>query len=230
MKLLDRLGLQCRRGEDGYQDASLIEVVVAKTAALTGRIDDVVPGEALLPTIAGLAAAGTSEPLRIIDFGGAAGLHYRLAKQVFPARAYRWAVIETAQMVGAAAKFENEELRFFTSLDAGTDWLGCVDVMHCVSALQYVPEPEQTLAELVGLRAHTMVWAKLMLGDRYEKFQQTSQLRDNGPGPLHENVRDRKVVYTATRFPKADFMSAHLRAGYRLAWKADSSSSFIFLA
>ncbi len=76
---------------EGYDDALLVDVIIRKTAALRGgrRIDDVIPGEALLPTIAGIAAAGNDVPLRVLDFGGAAGLHYFVAKEAFPQRDFR---------------------------------------------------------------------------------------------------------------------------------------------
>jgi hypothetical protein len=38
------------------------------------------------------------------------------------------------------------------------------------------------------------------------------------------------VTYTATRMPRADFLAAHRNAGYRLAWKAKDTNSFLFLA
>jgi putative methyltransferase (TIGR04325 family) len=216
----------------GYENSSLIDVVVRKTRALSNapRIDDVVPGEALLPTLSAVAIAAKSGPVRVLDFGGAAGLHYLAAKQIFPDRQFRWAVIETTEMTKAVAPFITAELRYFTRLEDGANWLEQVDLMHCVSALQYVSEPETTLAQLIALQAKTMLWAKLMLGQRRERFAQTSRLRDNGPGPLPAGINDRPVTYTATRMPKIDFLAAHQRAGYRLAWKASESDSFLFLA
>jgi putative methyltransferase (TIGR04325 family) len=218
--------------DGGYEDVSLVDVVVRKTALLRGaaRLDDILPGEPLLPTITGIAFSRGQSPLRVIDFGGAAGLHYLVAKEAFPDRAFRWAVIETPQMTAAAAALANDELQFFTALDAGLAWLQGIDLMHCVSALQYVPEPAAILQQLLGLKAPTAIWSKLMLGERYEQFLQTSRLRDNGPGPLLEGLVDRKVTYTATRMPRTDFLAAHRTAGYRLAWKAKDTDSFLFLA
>jgi putative methyltransferase (TIGR04325 family) len=220
------------RRADGYADPLLIDVIVCKTAALqdTARLDDILPGETLLATVAGLGVAGPADPLRVLDFGGAAGLHYLVAKQTFPRRNFRWAVVETAQMADAALRFANDELFFFTSLEAAVDWLGGVDLVHCVSALQYAPEPGTTVEQLLALRARTVIWARLMLGDRYERFVQSSRLRDNGPGPLLEGVKDRRVTCSAVRMPKSEFLTAHEHSGYRLVWKSDATSSFLFLA
>jgi putative methyltransferase (TIGR04325 family) len=214
----------------GYADISLVDVVVRKTMALRGgrRLDDILPGEPLLPTLTGVAAAGDKAPLRVIDFGGAAGLHYFVAKEAFPNRSFRWAVIETEQMAEKAAALANDEVQFFTRLENGMSWLGGIDLMHCVGALQYVPEPTETLEALLALKAPIILWSKLMLGERYETFIQTSRLRDNGPGPLLEGIPDRKVTYTGTHIGRGDFLARHQRAAYRLAWKAKDTDSFLF--
>lgn len=215
----------------GYDDALLIDVIIRKTATLRDgrRIDDLLAGETLLPTIAGIAAAGSDQPLCVLDFGGAAGLHYFVAKQAFPQRDLRWAIVETPAMTAEAARFADDHLRFFTAIDDAMRWLGKVALIHCVSALQYVPEPEATLASLLALGAPTVLWTKLMLGEQREAFTQTSRLRDNGPGPLPGDIADREISYTGIRVARSAFLQAHRDAGYRLAWKAAENDSFLFL-
>lgn len=214
----------------GYNDALLVDVVIRKTAALRDgrRIDDILAGETLLPTIAGLAAAGNGQPLSVLDFGGAAGLHYLVAKQAFPQHEFRWAVVETPLMTSVATRFADDELRFFTSIDDATRWLGAAALIHCVSALQYVPEPEAVLSRLVALGAPTMLWAKLMLAEQRQTFTQISRLRDNGPGPLPADIDDREISYNGIRVARRFFLETHREAGYRLAWKAAETASFLF--
>lgn len=214
---------------EGYQHSDLVGLIVQRTAALleTPRIDDTVPGELLAPTLLAVAAA-KAPMLRVLDFGGAAGLHYLAAKQAFPAQAFRWAVIETPSMAGRAT-LADAELKFFTSCEAATEWLGVVDLIHSVSALQYLDEPEAMADRLIALAAPVIYWGKLMLGERRESFLQTSRLKDNGPGALPAGVADRKVAYRATRILRDAFLVAHGKAGYRLAWKARDTDSFLFL-
>lgn len=215
----------------GYDDALLIDVIIRKTAALRDghRIDDILAGETLLPTVAGIGAAGSDQPLCVLDFGGAAGLHYLVAKQAFPQREFRWAIIETPAMTAAAARIADEQLRFFTSIDEATHWLGKVTLVHCVSALQYVPKPEAMLTALLAMGAPTVLWAKLMLGEQREAFTQISRLRDNGPGPLPPDIADREISYTGIRVARRTFLNAHREAGYRLAWKGAETASFLFM-
>ncbi len=132
-------------------------------------------------------------------------------------------------MPAQAARFTDDHLRFFTSIDAAATWLGEVAFVHCVSALQYVPEPEATLGSLLALGAPTLLWAKLMLGERREAFAQVSRLRDNGPGPLPADIADRDIGYAGIRVARSAFLQAHDNAGYRLAWKAAETASFLFV-
>lgn len=215
----------------GYNDALLVDVIIRKTAALRDgrRIDDILAGEMLLPTIAGIAAAGNDRPLCVLDFGGAAGLHYLVAKQVFPRRAFRWAVVETPLMTSQAARFADDQLRFFTAIDDAASWLGKIALVHCVSALQYVAEPEAILSSLLALSAPAIFWVKLMLAEQRENFTQVSRLRDNGPGPLPADIADRDISYEGIRVARRAFLAAHVDAGYRLAWKATATDSFLFL-
>jgi putative methyltransferase (TIGR04325 family) len=214
----------------GYENSDLVGLIVRRTAALLKipRIDDMVPGELLAPTLLAVAATKADCP-HVLDFGGAAGLHYLAAKQAFPAQRFCWAVIETPAMAEAAT-LGNDELRFFNSIETAKGWLERVDVVHSISALQYLAEPEVAIDSLISLNAAVVLWGKLMLGDRRETFTQTSRLKDNGPGALPDGVPDRKVTYQATRLARSAFLAVHARAGYRLAWKARDTDSYLFLS
>jgi putative methyltransferase (TIGR04325 family) len=213
----------------GYEHSDLVETVVRRTAALlqSPRIDDAVAGEVLTPTLLALAAAERDDP-HVLDFGGAAGLHYLAARQAFPTKRFHWAVVETPTMV-AAATLGSDVLRFFPDPSEAANWLGRVDVMHSNGALQYLDEPEAMLQRLIGLRAPVMLWARMLLGERRERFSQSSRLTENGPGSVPSGLVDRTVVYDATRIPRADFLAQHTDAGYRLAWKARDTESYLFI-
>ncbi len=218
-------------GVDGYENDVLVETILRKTVALrdAARIDDVVVGETLLPTLLAVEAAKSAEPLRVFDFGGAAGFHYFAAKQADPSYRLRWAVAETAAMARAASTLANEELQFFADADRALDWLGGLNLFHSNSAIHYVPEPEPMVERLAGLMAPVMLWARIFLGDRREKFLQKSRLADNGPGPLPAGITDREVTYPATRLARDDFFAVHARMGYRLVWQGRETNSYLFM-
>jgi len=215
---------------DGYENDLLVETILRKTAALrqARRIDEVMAGETLLPTLLGVECAKSAEPVRVLDFGGAAGVHYFVAKQAHPTRALRWAVVETPAMVKAAAIHADKELQFFADLTEAIAWLDGLDLFHSNSAIHYVPEPEPMLARLVELKAPFMLWARIFLGDKREQILQKSRLADNGPGPLPPGIADRPIAYKATRLARGDFLAVHEQAGYRLVWQGRDTNSFLY--
>ena len=68
--------------------------------------------------------------------------------------------------------------------------------MHSNSAIQYVPNPIETVRSLCATRPATMVWKRVPIGDGEAQGRevQTSFLSDNGPGSLL-TVRDTAVRY-----------------------------------
>jgi putative methyltransferase (TIGR04325 family) len=125
------------RAVGGYETLEISDLVVSKTAAALSapRIEDIVPADALLPA---LLAVATAPGGRVLDFGGAAGLHYAAAHRAFPERLFRWAVVETAAMAERAKRFESENLRFFLSPEAAMGWLGGLDLLHSNGTQQYL--------------------------------------------------------------------------------------------
>jgi putative methyltransferase (TIGR04325 family) len=105
-----------------YSNADIINLVVAKTrrAAASPRIDEIIPGEGMLTTLLGAAISGDG----VLDFGGAAGVHYFYAQRAFPDRPFRWAVVERPEMIEAAAGLASERLRFFSTIESAIAWLG----------------------------------------------------------------------------------------------------------
>jgi putative methyltransferase (TIGR04325 family) len=177
---------------EGYDQPELVELIFKKSQAYE-------PEQADWPLIAGVST--------VLDFGGAFGRHYKLARKQEPS--VRWAVVETPPMVARAAELHTDRLRFFADIDSAAAWLGGVDLMHSEGALQYVPDPIETLHQLCALRAPRMFWQRLAFaeGDIVKEVQ-SSYLGDNGPGYVPIK-REKIVQYQRTRIPEADFMGAH---------------------
>lgn len=182
---------------EGYEADELVDVVFRKTKAYrpTG-------------SWAEIARAHT-----VLDFGGGCGIHYKRARLTVPD--VKWAVVETPAMAARGSELATDSLRFFTSIDAARDWLGSIDVMHSNSALQYSPNPSETLNALCALRAQRMLWDRLFLSDGATfKETQTSNLIDNGPGAAPRGVSNKMVKYERTAIPRSEFLAAH--RDYRL--------------
>lgn len=179
----------------GYENPELVETVFRKTLAYKA--------DAPLPEISGART--------VLDFGGGCGLHYKAVQS----SAIRWAVIETPAMVARASELETDNLRFFSDIQQGTDWLGPIDVMHSNGALQYTPDPIASLDALCSLGASKMLWYRANLSDdSIQKEEQISRLADNGPGRAL-SITNKNVSYRLTKIPKSIFVDRH--RGYRLA-------------
>jgi len=178
---------------DGYEHSELVDVIFQKTKSYQ-------------PTEAWQEMDGVSS---VLDFGGGCGLHYKQANS----SSIRWAVVETPAMVNRAKELSTDHLQFFNSISAAAAWLGAVDTMFSNGALQCVPSPEETLAELCGLNAKTMLWQRTWLAsDATEKGMQKSYLNDNGPGRLR--IKEKYVRYPFIKIPERVFLNAH--SGYSL--------------
>jgi len=182
---------------EGYENRELVETIFLKTINYKPIGD--------WPLILGL---GT-----VLDFGGGAGIHYKLACQHSPD--IRWAVVETPAMVRRSSELASERLRFFEHIDEAADWLGIVDLIHSNGAIQYVPDALETIKSLCAVRPTTMAWHRVPISDQQSRQEiQTSYLSDNGPGRATAE-KDKLVRYARHWICEQGFVQAH--EGYRIA-------------
>jgi putative methyltransferase (TIGR04325 family) len=181
---------------EGYESEELIETIYRKTVAFRPEGD--------WPLVANLTA--------VLDIGGGAGIHYKLARQQSPA--IRWAVVETPAMVRRASELATDQLMFFDDIEKAADWLGSIDLMHSNGAIQYVEEPIGTVKALCAARPAKMVWYRVPIGDTAKAEVQTSLLSNNGPGELAAGT-DKLVKYARHWIPEEAFVAAH--KGYQLS-------------
>ncbi|UPT88383.1 hypothetical protein HAP41_0000004395 [Bradyrhizobium barranii subsp. apii] len=102
----------------GYENPELVETIFLKTINYNPDSD--------WPLVAGINT--------VLDFGGGAGLHYKVARRQCPD--IRWAVVETPAMVQRAKELGTDRLMFFERIDQAADWLGTVDLLHSNGAIQ----------------------------------------------------------------------------------------------
>jgi putative methyltransferase (TIGR04325 family) len=203
---------------EGYADRELAEVTLAMILAVLPTDLKV----ALHPpnthaTLTALQLVSAREP-HILDFGGSFGPHYFLAKQCLPKR-YRWAVVETDVIASLGGRIANDELQFFTSIEAAREWLGHVDLVHASGSLQCTPEPRAMLSALVDLRAPYLGLCRsaVAMGPQCVTIQ-VSRLSWNGPGSLPPGIADRIVKYPRIFMAKEDFLGTILPR-YRLVFQ-----------
>lgn len=103
----------------------------------------------LLAALSLIAAIKGTRNLSVLDFGGSLGSTYFWCRPFLaPEITLRWSVVEQAEHVRVGtADFQNEELRFFTEIDAALATTS-PDVLLVSGSLQFLPEPEVFLQEI----------------------------------------------------------------------------------
>ncbi|PDT68568.1 hypothetical protein CO683_15260 [Bradyrhizobium ottawaense] len=188
---------QPREVIEGYENPELVETIFLKTMNYETNNE-------LWPLVDGVRT--------VVDFGGGAGLHYKLARQQSPD--IRWAVVETPAMVRRAKELASDRLKFFERIDEAAEWLRNVDLVHSNGAIQYVPDAFGTIQALCAVRAAKLVWHRVPISDGEARREiQTSYLSDNGPGRL-SSPAEKLVRYERTWIPEQAFIEAH--RGYQI--------------
>jgi putative methyltransferase (TIGR04325 family) len=207
--------------KSGYEEDDLINVVYEKTriyrdSFLTQR--PLVSEINSLRTMAGLSLATRNNELNVIDFGGACGAHYFLARTIFGDSVnLRWHVVETPRMASKATGLSDERLKFFYDIQKAKNELSRVDLLFSSSTLQYVPRPYEFLKRLTECGADKLFFTKIGLSTLQKELItiQKSRLSGNGPGPMPEGMRDKEIKYPVT-FSRKDKFEEILRKNYSI--------------
>lgn len=199
MKFVQRVKCQLFQPRDtieGYENPELVETIFLKTTKYAPSGD--------WPLVAGMDT--------VLDFGGGAGLHYKLARKQSPN--IRWAVVETRAMVHRAKELATDRLKFFERIDQAAGWLGSISMVHSNGAIQYVPNALEIIGELCAVRPATIVWYRVPISDGEPRQEiQSSYLSDNGPGSALP-TKEKLVRYVRNWLPEQTFIATH--EGYRI--------------
>lgn len=183
----------------GYDNAVIADVIAYKTAI---GVDprNFAPEQAINSMLAlGITAAEITErPLTVLDFGGGCGFHYFRVTAAMQSQ-LRWAIVETPTMAQRAMKLAEGRFEVFTDIAAAAAALGPTHLVHASSAIQYAPDPLETLSALARLQARYFMLARFPVWSRSQLVGvQTSPLAANGIGPMPPDIADRQVRYPVT--------------------------------
>jgi putative methyltransferase (TIGR04325 family) len=188
---------------DGYEDKILTRVQVAKGKKFSEQISETKELDlTFLRIFAGLASALDKNKLTVIDFGGAAGTYYSIAKSILPENIeLDWRIVETSAMVAEAKKqsCESDELHFFCSLDVACEDTE-VDLVFASGSVQYTPQPYDALRALASINAKILMITRTPITDSPCVILQRSTLSGNGLGeiPKELKINDKVVSYPVT--------------------------------
>jgi len=109
------------------------------------------------PVLAGLLeVAARDGELKVLDFGGSLGSLYWQHRKFFAGLKVSWGVVEQPEFAAVGQELDQSSIDFFPSV---TDYLKSEtpNVVLLSSVLQYLPNPEQTLRELLATPADTVI-------------------------------------------------------------------------
>ena len=211
---------------DAYEDDSLVSVVYEKILRYKESIfrqQPFVCDTASTRTLIAVCLAARHDTVSVVDFGGACGTHYFVAKRILASHMnLKWHVVETSKMAARGRALEDGNLRFFDDLAVATEGLERVDLLLSSGALQYVPDPYRVLNAFVAARAEHIFLTRLGLSTTGQDVVtiQRSMLSSNGPGPLPPGMCDGHAQYPIT-FLRKEKVEQALAAAYSIEIQFD---------
>lgn len=194
---------EAMKDADGYEDKDLIRVVVAKGKKFAEKISGTKELDLTsLRTFIGLASLLGKKKLTVIDFGGAAGAHFFVAKSILSKDlVIDWRVVETTKMVNEAKKqgLESKELSFFNSLEAATSNVE-IDLVFASGSIHYTPKPYEFMKSLVSINAKNLMITRTPITDYPTVLLQHSSLISNGVGEIPDEIEiaNKVISYPVT--------------------------------
>jgi len=193
--------------QDGYESTDLVEVVVEKSKRFNSSIKkNPILDLGTLRTIIGIGLVKNKSKLSVIDFGGAGGFHYTLAKIALGNETVlNWSVVETTAMMKKAKQIENNELKFYNTIHLAQKKVANIDLVFTSGALQYCPSPTESLKKLIDINAKYIFITRTPLNNNNNSeiiSTQISNLSENGVGPLPIGYKNKKLKYPVTFMSK----------------------------
>tara|TARA_B100001250_G_scaffold67363_3_gene53933 strand:+ start:13069 stop:13917 length:849 start_codon:yes stop_codon:yes gene_type:complete len=219
---------EAEKAAGNYEENELIKVIVAKSVKYKNSLDDIetinldnLSNARTVRTLIAIAGGVNNNSLSVLDFGGSAGVHYFTAKKILNnSIKLKWTIVETESMVSEARlnNLENEELKFFSSLEEASRNNPKYDIVYANYSLCYTPEPLEYLKQLLELKYTTLFITNTALNPQNIEIVglQTSSLATNGVGreiPKHLNISDKNIKYPFTVPSKEDVEEVILKHG-----------------
>ena len=216
---------------EGFEHEMYLDVIDQKTRIYLQQLNtgELSIWETVSNNLCVLQAATHEHELRVVDVGGACGIHYfqfrRFAQAVsVPLKELRWCVIETEEMISRAQSLANSELFFMSSLE-DVPWRP--HLIFTSSTLQYFPDPIAQIETFVDIRPDMIYFARTSFSNLdYNLLTiQTTNLSDNGIGELPPGFAEQKISWPHTTLSKPLFDRVMMNGYHLVVTFADSSWS-----
>ena len=152
---------------DGYGN----ETFARRSAAMVHTLrasNEPPPTENNLVSVALGFLSNPGRPLRVLDFGGSAGIHYLMAQKALgnAMPAVDWTVVEMDGICVAGRELWPGQVTFSSFIPVGY----CGDLVVASSSLQYSTDFRETLYALLACEASHVLLANTPIGDVTQSF------------------------------------------------------------
>ena len=212
---------------ESYENKDIVEVVKLKTLAYQKKLKTLPVVEmGFIPLLFALQKASRNNlNLKVLDFGGACGLHYFIAQTFLPDLDLDWYVVETPSMVEIAQTFASNRLNFSSSIEEAKNRQQQADLVIASGSLQFTPDPYQALRSLIDCQPKAIFITRTALTqDKEFATIQRTKLSENGPGLLPEGISDRWIEYPVFFAQQKKFEEV-LQANYKIELRLDEGLS-----
>jgi putative methyltransferase (TIGR04325 family) len=195
-------------GVDGYMDPALCDLVINKTKNFKSEITDKKQIDMNVTRLTlPFAFMPKTKTLKILDFGGGAGIQYQVAKFLFPNQEFHWVIVENMNFSQSSIVQSSPELEFRSTITEAVSTNSHFDLVVASSSLQYTEDPILYLQELCAIRAPYLYITRQILNHDKEflSFNQVTKLRDHGPGQAPVKFNNKKTMNKLIAVPVATF-------------------------
>ncbi|MFB3764910.1 MAG: methyltransferase, TIGR04325 family [Methanotrichaceae archaeon] len=194
---------------DTYEDPDVVRTVSDKTVRLKDALikSDVgtIDNRQLAQNLFVISYVCTNKPLHVLELGGACGATYFEVNRLLPLKIDKWYILETPSMAAEGKRaFQSGNIKFFDNLEQAVEELEHRDLLIAQGALQYTPDPLQTLNSLIKLQFDKVYLTRTVVGEKISRpliTKQVANLSDHGPGLVPEGFKNRKTSQPLTIVP-----------------------------
>ncbi|MGD9592061.1 MAG: methyltransferase, TIGR04325 family [Candidatus Berkiella sp.] len=185
---------------NGYDDIELIEAIFKKAVNFIDALKTAtsVTLDAHHLFLLSVISMLDKNNLKILDFGGAFGTHYYIAKKFLKHIHFDWTVVELPEVIKLGKPLQNEELSFFDLQGDFSQPLGDFDLVLTSATLQHMPSPLKTLSFLTLQNAPYIALMRLGITPEREDLWtlHKAHFRDCGPGKPLSACPDKVAAFT----------------------------------
>jgi putative methyltransferase (TIGR04325 family) len=181
------------KGCTTYDDNDIADLVVKKTASLIKSI--VLDRQCVqnLYVVSLISRRVSSQPVNVIDWGGAAGATFFQLVDEFDAIIDRWTVLETPSMVAKASVLQHGKLNFTSQLTASDLDRNLTNVLWAQGVLNFLPTPLKNLVDLMKDQFQFVYVSRTIVSNNAVEFfiKFNAPLENHGPS---SNIKARQKM------------------------------------